>query len=94
MISKDDVLHIANIAKLKFSDEELDLVTKKFGEVIEFFERIKEVDTENIEPTYQVNDDTFILKDHEENQTLTSEEVLQNTTEQKYGYFKIMRVVE
>lgn len=94
MISKDDVLHIANIAKLKFTDEELDLVTKKFGEVIEFFERIKEVDTDNIEPTYQVNDDTFTLKDHEEDQILTREEVLQNTTEQKYGYFKIMRVVE
>lgn len=94
MITKDDVLHIADNAKLKFSDEDINNFTDKFGQIISFVEKIKEVDTENVEPTYQVNDDTFILKDYETNETLTRDEVLQNTTEQKYGYFKIMKVVE
>lgn len=94
MITKDEVLHIANIAMLKFSDEEVDVFTEKFQQVIDFVDAIKEVDTENVEPTFSINDDVEMLKDYEGNEVLTLEEVLQNTEEQEYGYFKILRVVE
>lgn len=94
MITKDEVLHIANIAMLKFSDEEVDVFTEKFQQVIDFVDAIKEVDTENVEPTFSINDDIEMLKDYEGDEVLTLEEVLQNTEEQEYGYFKILRVVE
>ena len=94
LITKDEVLHIANIAKLKISDEEMDPFMEKFNQIIKFAEKIKEVDTENVEPLYQVNEDTYGLKYDEENQILTREEALQNTKEQKYGYFKILKVLE
>lgn len=94
MITKEDVKHIASIAMLKFPEEDVDIFTEKFGEVISFIDTIKEANTDNVEPTYQINDDTQHLKDHEETQVLTREEVLQNTTDQQYGYFKILRVVE
>lgn len=94
MITKDDVKHISDIAMLKFNEEEIDVFTEKFAQVISFVETIKEVNTDNIEPTYQINDDTWALKEYEENVVLTREEVLQNTTEQQYGYFKILKVVE
>lgn len=94
MITKDDVKHISDIAMLKFPEEEIDVFTEKFAQVISFVETIKEVNTDNIEPTYQINDDTWALKEYEGNVVLTREEVLQNTTEQQYGYFKILKVVE
>lgn len=94
MITKDEVLHIANIAMLKFSDEEVDVFTEKFQQVIDFVDAIKEVDTENVEPTFSINDDIEMLKDYEGDEVLTLEEVLRNTEEQEYGYFKILRVVE
>ena len=94
MITKDEVLHITDIAKLKISDEEINPFIEKFDKIIEFVEKIKEVDTENVEPLYQVNEDNYLLKDDEEDQILNREEALQNTKEQKYGYFKILKVVE
>ncbi len=94
MITKDEVLHIANIAMLKFSDEEVDVFTEKFQQVIDFVDAIKVVDTDNVEPTFSINDDVEMLKDYEGNEVLSLEEVLQNTEEQEYGYFKILRVVE
>lgn len=94
MITKEDVVHIANIAMLKFPEEEIDVFTEKFSQVISFVETIKEVNTDNVEPTFQVSDDAWALKDHDENEVLTREEVLQNTVEQQYGYFKILKVVE
>ena len=93
MITKDDVLHIANISMLKFSDEEIDEFAKKFGQVLEFVETIKEVNTDGVEPTYQVNDD-WNMKTHDESCTLSRDEVLMNTKEQEYGYFKILKIVE
>lgn len=94
MITKEDVVHIANIAMLKFQEEEIDVFTEKFSQVISFVETIKEVNTDNVEPTFQVSDDAWALKDYEDNEVLTREEVLQNTVEQQYGYFKILKVVE
>ena len=94
MITKDEVMHIADIAMLNFSEADIDVFTEKFSQVIGFVETISEVDTENVEPTYQINDDTEALKDYEENQVLTRDEVLQNTVEHQYGYFKILKVVE
>jgi aspartyl-tRNA(Asn)/glutamyl-tRNA(Gln) amidotransferase subunit C len=94
MITKDDVIKVADISKLKFTEEELLNFTKKFDEVIGFVEKIKEVDTSGVEPTYTVNDDDGIMKDNGESQTLTKGEVLQNAHDTQYGYFKILKVVE
>jgi len=53
-LSDKDVLHIAKLAKLRLSDEEV----KKFGSqlsgMLEYFEQLSEVDTENVDPTSQV----------------------------------------
>ncbi|MGM0396914.1 MAG: Asp-tRNA(Asn)/Glu-tRNA(Gln) amidotransferase subunit GatC [Bacillota bacterium] len=94
MITREQVVHIASISKLKFSDDELEEFAEKFVQVIGFMEKIKEVDTENVEPTFTINEEDGIMKENGENQTLTKEEVLENTVESQYGYFKILKVVE
>lgn len=94
MITRDQVVHISSISKLKFTEEELDDFTEKFDQVIGFLEKIKDVDTENVEPTFTINDEDGIMKENGESQTLSREEVLENTVESQYGYFKILKVVE
>ena len=94
MITKDEVMHLADIAMLKIPEEDIDMFTEKISQVISFIETINEVNTENVEPTLQINNDTGLLKDYDEDQVLTREEVLQNTKEHQYGYFKILKVVE
>ncbi|WP_353093230.1 Asp-tRNA(Asn)/Glu-tRNA(Gln) amidotransferase subunit GatC [Tissierella praeacuta] len=96
MITKEQVEHIANLARLKFSEEEIDEFTNKFAEVLEYIETLNEVDTENVEPTYQVNNHIQVLREDivEEGEGLTREEVLQNAIEEQYGYFKLLRIVE
>ncbi|MBN1169081.1 Asp-tRNA(Asn)/Glu-tRNA(Gln) amidotransferase subunit GatA [Candidatus Woesebacteria bacterium] len=55
-INEEKVRHIANLARLSLSDKEVKLFTKQLGAVLEYFEKLDEVDTEGIEPTYQVID--------------------------------------
>lgn len=94
MIKKDDLLHIADISNLKFSEEEFEKIKFELEDVIDSVKILDEVDTENVAPLYQVNEDTYHIKNHEDHTTLTNEEALQNTKEKKYGYFKILKVVE
>ena len=94
MISKEDVKHIASLAKLKFSEEEIDGFTDKFDEVLDYVAKLNEVDTDNIEPTYQVYDYIQRLREDTAKEGLSREEILQNSIENQYGYFKLLKIVE
>ena len=94
MITKEQVAHIASISKLKFTEDELEEFAEKFDGVVRFMEKIKEADTEDVQPTFAIDDDSGIMKENGEIQTLTRDEVLENTEETQYGYFKILKVVE
>lgn len=94
MISREDVKHMADLAKLKFSEKELDDFTGKFSEILSYVEQLNEVDTENVEPTYQVNEHYQTLREDVSKEGLTKEEVLENSPETQYGYFKVLRIVE
>lgn len=93
MVSKDEVKYVANMARLKFEDDKIDLFTERFTEMIDLANSIMEVDTEGVEPTLSINNSGH-FKDYNEKQTLEREEALKNTLEEQYGYFKILRVVE
>lgn len=94
MISREDVKHMADLAKLKFSEKELDDFTGKFSEILSYVEQLNEVDTENVEPTYQANEHYQTLREDVSKEGLTKEEVLENSPETQYGYFKVLRIVE
>lgn len=94
MMNKEQVEHIASLAKLKFSEEEIDGFATKFIEVLNYVDTLNEIEIESVEPTYQVNDHIQLLREDVVEKSLTREEVLQNTKESQYGYFKLLKVVE
>ena len=53
-LDKEQVEHIANLARLHLSEEEKEKFSKELSSVLEYMEILNEVDTENVEPTYQV----------------------------------------
>lgn len=93
MVSRDEVIHVANIAKLKFDDDKLDTLIEKFTEMVEVADTIMEVDTDGVEPSLNINGASHI-KDYPDSESLTREEALKNTVESQYGYFKILKVIE
>lgn len=94
MITKEQVEHMASLAKLKFSEEEIDEFTHKFSGVLNYVEKLNEVNIENVEPTYGVNSHTQVLREDVVQEGLSRQEVLQNTKEDQYGYFKLLKIVE
>lgn len=94
MIDKELVRHMAEISKLSFSEDEIDSFTGKLGSILEYVDKLNELDLEGVEPTYQVNKHIQPFREDIVDQGISREEVLQNAPEEQYGYFKILRIVE
>ena len=54
MLTKKDIQHIANLARLELSEEELELYGGQLSAVLEYINQLQEVDTSDTEPTAQV----------------------------------------
>lgn len=94
MATKEQVEHIASLAKLKFSEEELEGFTEKFSDILNYVEKLDRVNTEDVDPTFQVNEHFQELREDIVKEGLSRDEVLQNTVEKQYGYFKLMNIMD
>lgn len=55
-ISRDDVLHLAQLSSLQLADDEIDDLQADIGNILGYVEQLGELDTSGVEPTYQVTD--------------------------------------
>ena len=94
MINKDDILQLAELCKLSIADEKLESYAKDLSNKLESLEEIKKINTDNVEITYNVNNMKNPLREDKVWESLPREEVLKNTVEEQYGFFKILRVMD
>jgi aspartyl-tRNA(Asn)/glutamyl-tRNA(Gln) amidotransferase subunit C len=92
-ISKEEVKHVANLARLAITEEETEKFTKQLDAIITFAEQLNELDTENVEPTYHVLDMKNVLREDNPQKGLDREEVLKNAPEQQEGQFKVPSIL-
>lgn len=93
-MNKEDIRHIADIAQIDFSQEELDKFAPSFDENIELVNKIKEIDTEGVEKVFQVNGTENNIREDKTGESLSQEEALENAATKKYGYFKLIKFVD
>lgn len=95
-VNKDEVEHVAALARLTFSPDELELYTEQFNDILEYINRLNEVDLENVEPTSHVQPLKNVLR---EDCAVTSdgelrEAVLQEAPEAEHGFFKVPPIID
>lgn len=66
-ISKQDIEHLAKLSNLKLEDAEVENLQEDLTNIIGYIEQLSELNTENIEPTYQVSDNQNIWRKDEIN---------------------------
>ncbi|WP_096201804.1 Asp-tRNA(Asn)/Glu-tRNA(Gln) amidotransferase subunit GatC [Bacillus sp. FJAT-45350] len=93
-ITKDEVKHVANLARLSVTEEEAELFTKQLDAIITFAEQLNELDTEGIEPTTHVLNIQNVLREDEVRESLPVEEVLKNAPDQQDGQVKVPSIME
>ncbi|MGM8215996.1 Asp-tRNA(Asn)/Glu-tRNA(Gln) amidotransferase subunit GatC [Bacillaceae bacterium W0354] len=93
-ISKEQVKHVANLARLAITDEEAEMYSEQISDIIDFAEQLNELDTSNIEPTTHVLDMKNVLRKDEPRQWISQEEALKNAPDKKDGQFRVPSILE
>jgi len=90
-ISKKDVEHVARLAKLKLTDNEIDKFSKQLSEIISYVEELDKVDTSKTEPTNQTTGlENVSRQDNKNSETvLSQDEALSGTEAEHNGYFVV-----
>ena len=90
----EDVKHIAWLCRIKLENqEEINDYKNKFNEIINYFKKISEINTENIEPTFHIIEDTNRFRDDIVQESLTEDEVMENVPKKKDRYIQAPRIV-
>ena len=89
-----EVEHVAHLARLRLSDEELEKMRTDLSNILGYMEMLKEVDVSDVAPTAQVTDLLNIMRDDEVRPSLPREDALANAPDQRDGMFKVKAIFE
>jgi aspartyl-tRNA(Asn)/glutamyl-tRNA(Gln) amidotransferase subunit C len=92
-VTKQDVEHIATLARLEFTDEEKEKFTKQFNEILSYIEQLNKLDTSNVEPLSHVIELSNVFRKDEVKPGLTTDEALQNAPAKTDKFFKVPKVI-
>ena len=93
IVSKDEVLHIANLADLNIKDDEIDEYAKNLQDILNFVEVLNKVDTDNVEESIRTIDNYNVFRKDEVKEFEDKESLLQNAPDKEDGMFKIPKVI-
>lgn len=94
MINKDEVKYIADLASLKLSEEEVDKFSKQLSDILDYVEKLDELDTEDIVPTAYTIPVKNILREDKVEESLDLEKVLQNAPEKINNQFRVPKIMD
>lgn len=93
-LSNKEVLHIAKLAQLPLSDKEVATFAAQLSETLDYVERLKELDTNKVPPTFQTTGLTNVYREDEIKPCLSQKEALKEAKETYKGYFKVKAVLK
>ena len=93
-VSKKDVEKIAQLAKLKFNDQELDSFTDDMNRILSYVDKLNELDTESVEPLSHPNEGSNVFRDDELKKSISTDEALKISPDRNDKFFKVPKVIQ
>jgi aspartyl-tRNA(Asn)/glutamyl-tRNA(Gln) amidotransferase subunit C len=88
-----DVEHIAELARLKFSKEELENYTHQLNKILEYVDKLNELDTKNVEPLSYPVEGNNVFREDKLRPSVSREEALKNAPDSDEEFFKVPKVI-
>ena len=79
---------------MEFEGEKKETIKEDLERILEFIDKLKQVETENVEPLIYMTNEVNRLREDESKVTLSQEEVLKNAPKKDSDYFRIPKVLE
>ena len=91
---KNSTIQLAKLARLSVNDNQLNSLEKDLKSILKFIDQLKEINTEDIDPTSNSLDQKLILRDDIAENALSNEDLLKNVPESELGFFVVPKVIE
>ena len=92
-ITKDEVLYVADLARLDLDDEMIEKFAGQIGTILDYVDKLNEVDTEGVKPTSHAISLTNAFREDEQIDHLERDKALANAPEKEDGNFVVPKVV-
>jgi aspartyl-tRNA(Asn)/glutamyl-tRNA(Gln) amidotransferase subunit C len=92
-VTRKEVEYIAQLARLRFKDEELENFTSQLNEILNYVDKLNELDTENVEPLSHPVEEFNKFRDDELKPSIEREEALKNAPDRTDEFFKVPKVI-
>ena len=93
-LSREEVLHIALLARVGLTEAEVDRLSEQVSNILENFEALQQVDTSGVPPTSQSIAIQNVMRDDEVAPSLSPDEVLANAPRKEEEFFRVRPVLE
>ena len=91
-INTDMIKHMAYLVRLGITEEEAQKFSGQFSSIVDYFNMLNEVDTENVPPASDITNNTNVLREDVANPSMSREEFLNNAPQSERGYVKVPTV--
>jgi len=93
-LTPDEVKHIARLARVGLSDDDIALFQVQLSEILDYFQRLREVDTKGLPPTAHTLAMQNVMRDDEPRPSFDKEEVLANAPQREDDLFRVRAILE
>ena len=93
-VSKEEIIHIANLANLNLSEEEILKYSKEITDILEFTQIVNDINTDEIKETIGINGEYNVFRKDEIKEPIPKNELLKNAPSECDGMFRIPKVIK
>lgn len=93
-ITNEEAQHVASLAKLSFSSEELPKFTEQMGKIIEMVELLEQVDTTGVPLTVSVTENVNVMREDVAVKNFDRSDLLKNVPQSKDGYIQVPAIMD
>ena len=93
-LERSQVEHIASLARIGLTDADVDMFAEQLSHILEQFDILKELNTEDVDPTTNAGDLQTVMRDDEAEDSLDRNEVLRNAPARDDEFIRVKAVLD
>jgi aspartyl-tRNA(Asn)/glutamyl-tRNA(Gln) amidotransferase subunit C len=93
-LTAEEVRHVAELAKLRLTESEIEQFAGQLSAILEYAERLQEVDTSSVPPTPYILPLTNVMREDVPEPSLSNDAALANAPDRENGFFRVRAVFE
>ena len=91
---RETLLKLGKLARISIKGKQLDFLSRDLSSILKFVDQLKEINTENIDPTANSLNQDLIRREDEKSNTNNIEDVLENAPEKELNFYVVPKVIE